>query len=221
MFKFKEFPSERLYKISKNIIEKAFFMGGYRINYYSANVCNYKFPNGNPCIDERTLTPSINCPICGGSGVTYNEPKEIRAIIIDNPDEPRKQREGVILYDTFRMVVPSEVPVKMLTYKNGDRIFLVRDKFEIFSSNNTVFTIVFVDNEPKDIWLAGMLYKTFKVSTHYLATRVAEGNKDINLNDKQYTEVTSTINKEYKINSSSNEDIEKILENILIEVNGG
>jgi len=215
MFKFKDFPSERLYKISKNIVEKAFFMGGYKVKYYSANVCNYKFPDGKSCIDERTLTPSINCPVCGGSGVIYSEPIETRAIIIDNPDDPRKQREGVILYDTFRMITPPEIPVKMLTYRNGDRLFLVRDKFEISSSNGTVFTIVFVDNEPKDIWLAGMLYKSFKVSTHYLSTRVAKGNEEINFNDAQYTEVISNINTQYNINSQ-NEDIEKILENILI-----
>lgn len=106
MFNFKNFPASRLYTISKKIVDMAFFMGGYKMLYYEANICNYRFPDGKLCFDTRTLNPSINCPLCGGTGVVYKDPKEIIGIIIDTQDAPQRKREGIILTDTFRLVLP-------------------------------------------------------------------------------------------------------------------
>lgn len=217
MFKFSDFPAKRLYTISKAIVDKAFFMGGYKVNYYSANVCNYTFPNGKNCFDERTLSPTINCPVCKGTGVVYSQPIETLAIVIDNPNAPERKREGVILTDEFRLILPPEIPVKILKVENSGRIFVARDKFDIFSSNGTFWTTFYVNSEPKDVWLAGMLYKSVRVATHYLSVREATGNKDYSLENTQYTEVVQQTRQVLGIQTKK-EDIEDILNNIFIDL---
>lgn len=212
-FKFNEYPSTRLYSIAKNIVEKAFFMGGYKVLYYEAELCNYRFPDGKACFDKRTLNPSINCPVCGGSGVVYKDPIETIAIVIDNPNAPQRRREGVFFVDNFRMVTKPEIPVKLLKLQEEGRLFFIRDRFDIYSANGTLYTSVYVDSEPKDIWLAGMLYKSFKVSTHYLSARTALGKEDVRFDNSSYTEVVESVN----VLNAKNEEIEDILKNIFID----
>lgn len=188
-------------------------MGGYKVLYYEAELCNYRFPDGKACFDKRTLSPSINCPVCGGSGVVYKDPIETIAIVIDNPNAPQRRREGVFFIDNFRMVTKPEIPVKLLKLQEEGRLFFIRDRFDIYSANGTLYTSVYVDSEPKDIWLAGMLYKSFKVSTHYLSARTALGKEDVRFDNSSYTEVVESVN----VLNARNEEIEDILKNIFID----
>lgn len=217
-FSFKDFPSERLYKISKRIVDLAFFMGGYRVRYYEAERCNYVFPSGKSCFNEHTLSPSIHCPVCGGSGVVYREPIEIRAIAIDTQDKPQKRIEGIQFIDNLRLVVPAEVPVKLIKLESSGKMFYIRDRFDIYSSKDDIWHSVFVSSEPKDVWLAGILYKSFTVNSSRLSVREATGNVEISI-DGLEKEIQSII-PNTQINSQAsknaeNENLEEIIKNIL------
>ncbi len=181
-FNFNPQFSERLYKISSRIVERAFLMGGYKVKYFEAERCNFVFPNGKKCFDENTLSPSVDCPICSGAGVTYKPPIDTLAIAIDRPNKPRRESLGVLYIDSIKLVVKADIPVKIIKFENTNgRSFFIRDKFQIYNSSNKVWHTVYVDSEPKDVWLAGVLYKSFEAKSHVVSTRIAEGNKDVQL----------------------------------------
>jgi hypothetical protein len=89
---------------------------------------------------------------------------------------------GVAYIDSIKLVVKADIPVKIVKFEHtSGRSFFVRDKFQIYTSSNNVWHTVYVDSEPKDVWLAGVLYKSFEAKSHVVSTRVAEGNKDVQL----------------------------------------
>ncbi|MEM0332909.1 MAG: hypothetical protein QXX30_00400 [Candidatus Aenigmatarchaeota archaeon] len=217
-FSFKDFPAERLYKISKRIVDLAFFMGGYRVRYYEAERCNYVFPSGKNCFNEHTLSPSIHCPVCGGSGVVYREPIEIRAIAIDVQNKPQKRIEGIQFIDNLRLVVPAEVPVKLIKLESTGKMFYIRDRFDIYSSKDDIWHSVFVSSEPKDVWLAGILYKSFTVNSSRLSVREATGNVEINIDglEKEIQSIIPNTQTNTKVSQNTeNENLEEIIKNIL------
>lgn len=208
--------AERLYKISSVIVDRIFLMGGYKALYFSAKRCNFVFPNGKPCLDNDTLSPSVDCPLCKGSGVIYDEPIETTVLATDQPNNIQRQNEGIFFKDTIKLIVKADLPVKLLKNDTGTgRIFLMRDKFSIYSSSNNIWHTVYVDSEPRDIWLAGILYKTFSAGVHVISEREAIGNREIQIDNIEKI-MTNTPAENINDNSLFTEDNVKDVINRII-----
>ena len=209
--------AERLHKISSKIIERAFLMGGYKAFYFESVRCNYVFPNGQSCFNKDSFSPAVDCPQCNGVGVIYKNPIETLVLAIDQSNTPQRQAEGVFFKDTIRMVVKAELPVKIIKHDSGTgRSFFMRDKFVIYTSAKSVWHSLYVDSEPKDIWLAGVLYKSFTAATHVISKREAQG--DLNLELSNIDKIMTNTPAE-NINNNpyfTEEKIEEIVKNIVL-----
>lgn len=178
--------AERLYKLSSVIVDRIFLMGGYKALYFSAKRCNFVFPNGVTCFNNDTFSPSIDCPLCKGTGVVYDDPVETTVLAIDQPNNIQRQNEGVFYKDTIKLVVKAELPVKLVKHdSNSGRTFVMRDKFSIYTSKDSLWHTVYVDSEPKDIWLSGILFKSFTAGAHVVSDREALGDKDFELTNTE------------------------------------
>lgn len=208
--------AERLHKVSHQIIERAFLMGGYKALYFESVRCNYVFTNGKPCFNPDSFSPSVDCPQCNGVGVIYKDPIETLVLAIDQPNNPQRQPEGVFFKDTIRMIVKAEIPVKILKHDSGTgRSFFMRDKFSIYTSAKNIWHSLYVDSEPKDIWLAGVLYKSFTAATHVISEREAQGDLNLELNNMENI-MTNTPAENINNHSSFTEDnVEEIVKKII------
>lgn len=201
-----DYGAKRLNKIARKIVSLAFRMGGTPVDYYRAVRCNYQFPDGHFCWDSVRQTPDVECPVCGGRGAYYIGPIKIPAIFIDNRDRIIRDKYGVKYTDNARLVVPPSILPSILKHVDGGKnLQVLRDKFVIRNHLGEIDSIFYIQDEPKDVWLAGTLYYSFSISV----SRAHESN-------------TKEMYKEYEptlfYNQPGSDDTEEVLRQINEEI---
>jgi hypothetical protein len=115
------------------------------------------------------------------------------------------------------MVVKAEIPVKIIKHDSGTgRSFFMRDKFAIYTSAKNIWHSLYVDAEPKDIWLAGVLYKSFTAATHVVSEREAQGNLNLELSNIEKIMINTPAENINNNPSFTEENIEEIVKNIVL-----
>ena len=201
-----DYGAARLNKVARKIVSLAFRMGGTPVDYYRAIKCNYQFPDGHYCWDSVRQTPDIDCPVCGGRGAYYIGPIKIPAIFIDNRNNILRDKYGARFNDDARLVVPPSIFPSILKHVDGgEKLQILRDKFVIRNHKGEIDSIFYIQDEPKDVWLAGTLYYSFSI----VVNRANESN-----NDELFREYEPTL----FYNSPGSEDTEEVLRQINEEI---
>lgn len=201
-----DYGASRLNKVARKIVSLAFRMGGTPVDYYRAVRCNYQFPDGHYCWDDVRQTPDINCPVCNGRGAYYIGPIKIPAIFIDTRGNIIRDKIGVRFNDNARLVVPPSIFPSLLKHVDGGKnLQVLRDKFVIRNHKGEIDSIFYIEDEPKDVWLAGTLYYSFSI----VVNRANESN-----NDELFKEYEPTL----FYNNPGEGDTEEILRQINEEI---
>lgn len=202
----KNYSSKNLHVISKKIIDLAFSMGGSQGLYYEPVQCNFVFPNGRQCWDEKRGSYDSECPVCKGSGHYYKDAVEIPIIVMDSPNIPKKDNKlGIIYEDAMRIAVPNTISPKIVNITNNGLVVLAPAKFAIKDFDGKTWNILYMQGEPKDVYLAGTLMHTFEVATNvYIETAGVTEERTVSIEPAKKQDIIQQINQDILgINSPS------------------
>lgn len=198
--------AKNLHVISKKIIDLAFYMGGSQGLYYEPVQCNFVFPNGRQCWDEKRGSYDSECPICKGSGHYYKDPIEIPIIVMDSPNIPRKDNKlGIVYEDMMRISVPNSISPKIVNITNNGLVVLAPAKFAIKDYDGKTWNILYMQGEPKDVYLAGTLMHTFEVGTNvYIQNEGVSDTRNVSFNPEKEN-ILAKINEDILKTANSTE----------------
>lgn len=201
----KKYGSKNLHIVSKRIIDLAFSMGGSEGLYYEPVQCNFVFPNGRPCWDEKRGSYDSECPICKGSGHYYKDAIETPIIVMDSPNIPKKDNKlGLIYEDIMRIAIPNTITPRIVNITNNGIVILAPAKFAIKSFDGKTWNILYMQGEPKDVYLAGTLMHTFEVGTNvYIENPPAPADRPAFMGDSKKEDILKQINEDILSISSS------------------
>lgn len=194
----KRYSAKNLHVVSKKIIDLAFAMGGSEGLYYEPIQCNFIFPNGRSCWDNKRGSYDNECPICKGVGHYYKEPVEIPIIIMDSPNIPKKDNKlGIIYEDSMRIAVPNTISPKIVNITNNGIVILAPAKFAIKGFDGKTWNILYMQGEPKDVYLAGTLMHTFEVGTNvYIETPSVTEDRNVSIDEPKKQDIIQQINED-------------------------
>lgn len=166
--------SKKLNAVSRKIVDLAFQMGGSPAKYFNAVKCNYVFPDGAPCFDEKRGDHSIDCPLCKGHGAYYDEPVDTAVIVADSVNPLSTDKYGASFEDSITLSVPISINPNIIEISNKGQMFIVKDKFAIYDYASKLWAIFMMDGEPNEPYLAGPLYRIVSVVSQYTQVQKAE-----------------------------------------------
>lgn len=207
------YGANKLNAIATKIVELAFAMGGSEGQWYRALQCNYVFPDGRPCYDPLRGSYSVECPVCGGTGAYYDKPQPCPIIIMDSPQQLDRDKMGSVLIDRVSVSIPASVPARFLEVNNNGRIMVLRDKLVVKTVNKKIWSVLYVDSEPQDPFLAGPLYHTINCISHLVFSETDIDNTPKIFYEPNARELIKEINEEYFKNLEIREVLHENLDN--------
>lgn len=141
--------------VAQNIVKGALMMGGSDASFFKATFCPYVRDDNTPCYDEKSGSPYIECPICGGKGVIYLPPVDVKVIYNDqsNAFQPDKSG-GWIKGQKILTFDPTIITPSILKERKDSARRLLRDKFHILGTccdaygKRKVVELLYVLDEP-------------------------------------------------------------------------
>lgn len=164
-----------LFPVSNLLADSALQMGGTDIMWHKAIFCPYVRPDGTPCYDEKRGSPWIECPICGGTGVVYASPQQIKAIYTDNSNRYYPDGAGGFMQGDKTLSVSRNLDISMLKARDtNDARRLLRDKFEVLGrccnpdGTREVKEVLYLDQDPTEPTInSGTIYQIVPVANNY------------------------------------------------------
>lgn len=107
-------------------------LSGTDIRWYKAIPCPYVRPDGSPCYDEKSGSPWIECPICGGNGAIYMSPRSTRGTYTDNSNKFVPDGAGGFIQGKKTLSLSKTLDIHLLKIRNNQGARrVIRDKFEL------------------------------------------------------------------------------------------
>ena len=164
-----------LFNISRTIVDGALTMGGSDIRWYKAIFCPYVRDNGSPCYNEERGTSYIECPVCGGEGVIYASPRNIKGIYSDQSNTYVQDKSGGFIKGEKSLSLPADLDIRLLKERDSlNARRLLRDKFELLSNEcapdgtRKIREVLYLKNDPVVPTVnSGKIFQTVQVSNNY------------------------------------------------------
>jgi hypothetical protein len=160
-----------LLPVSRLLANAALSAGGSDMFWHKAIFCPYTRDDGSPCYDESRGVSWIECPICGGEGAVYDNPKLIKGIYSDKSNEFVADSSGGFIRGDKTLSLSPNLGISLMKPRFNDkaRRFL-RDKFQLLGqccepdgSREIVETMYLDDDTVKPTVSSGTIYQVVRV----------------------------------------------------------
>lgn len=161
--------------ISRVLSNAALDMGGSDFLWHKSVFCPYVRDSGLPCYDEDRGSSYIECPVCSGEGVIYEDPVSIKGIYVDGSNTYVPDGSGGFVKGEKTISFPPDLDIRLLKERSSlNSRRLLRDKFVLLGpcckpdGTREIKEVLYLKNPPvKPSINSSEIYQIVQVSNNY------------------------------------------------------